>query len=174
MKAQSFSVNGAVTCFTLELCVYIIWTKLEYCWIQCVISQSWRKMGFKIINLCIQCFFQRLSVWLQKSLDEFSYFHHVFSFPFLPQIFAIFAFSTCGSYSGMFKMSVECKNRSESDLGIEVEFEYPFRYAFCHSQVTVVVIERKCRLLQTLNTHWTHVSKETGQEPVNLIDGNVS
>ncbi|CAL8319395.1 unnamed protein product [Merluccius merluccius] len=43
------------------------------------------------------------------------------------QIFAIFAFSTCGSYSGMFKMSVECKNRSESDLSIEVEFEYPFR-----------------------------------------------
>ncbi|KAM4610123.1 synaptophysin b [Polymixia lowei] len=45
----------------------------------------------------------------------------------LQWIFAIFAFSTCGSYSGMFKMSVECKNRSESDLGIEVEFEYPFR-----------------------------------------------
>ncbi|KAM9785714.1 synaptophysin-like [Neosynchiropus ocellatus] len=45
----------------------------------------------------------------------------------LQWIFAIFAFSTCGSYSGMFKMSVECKNRSESNLGIEVEFEYPFR-----------------------------------------------
>uniref|UniRef100_A0A668ABQ8 Synaptophysin n=1 Tax=Myripristis murdjan TaxID=586833 RepID=A0A668ABQ8_9TELE len=43
------------------------------------------------------------------------------------QFFAIFAFSTCGSYSGMFKMSVECKNRTESDLSIEVEFEYPFR-----------------------------------------------
>ncbi|XP_023847289.1 synaptophysin-like isoform X1 [Salvelinus sp. IW2-2015] len=45
----------------------------------------------------------------------------------LQWIFAIFAFSTCGSYSGMFKMSVECKNRSDSDLSIEVEFEYPFR-----------------------------------------------
>ncbi|XP_061590692.1 synaptophysin b [Cololabis saira] len=45
----------------------------------------------------------------------------------LQWIFAIFAFSTCGSYSGMFKMSVECKERSESDLDIEVEFEYPFR-----------------------------------------------
>ncbi len=69
------------------------------------------------------------------------------SFPsLLPQIFAIFAFSTCGSYSGMFKMSVECKNRSESDLGIEVEFEYPFRYVFCHPHVTVtavVVIQKK-------------------------------
>ncbi|KPP63024.1 synaptophysin-like [Scleropages formosus] len=43
------------------------------------------------------------------------------------KVFAIFAFATCGSYSGMFKMSVECKNRTESDLNIEVEFEYPFR-----------------------------------------------
>ncbi|KAJ8259259.1 hypothetical protein COCON_G00182710 [Conger conger] len=45
----------------------------------------------------------------------------------LQWIFAIFAFATCGSYSGMFKMSVECKNRTESDLNIEVEFQYPFR-----------------------------------------------
>lgn len=45
------------------------------------------------------------------------------------QVFAIFAFSTCGSYSGSFRMSVECKNRSDSDLKIDVDFEYPFRYA---------------------------------------------
>ncbi|XP_062246924.1 synaptophysin a [Platichthys flesus] len=45
----------------------------------------------------------------------------------LQWFFAIFAFSTCGSYSGMFRMSVECKNRTESNLSIEVEFEYPFR-----------------------------------------------
>uniref|UniRef100_A0A8C1UYB9 Synaptophysin b n=1 Tax=Cyprinus carpio TaxID=7962 RepID=A0A8C1UYB9_CYPCA len=49
----------------------------------------------------------------------------IFSSP--PQLFAIFAFSTCGGYSGVFRMSVECKNRSESDLNIEVEFGYPFR-----------------------------------------------
>uniref|UniRef100_W5NC24 Synaptophysin n=2 Tax=Lepisosteus oculatus TaxID=7918 RepID=W5NC24_LEPOC len=42
-------------------------------------------------------------------------------------VFAIFAFATCGSYSGEFKMSVECQVRNESDLSIEVEFEYPFR-----------------------------------------------
>uniref|UniRef100_A0A3B3BYA7 Synaptophysin n=1 Tax=Oryzias melastigma TaxID=30732 RepID=A0A3B3BYA7_ORYME len=41
--------------------------------------------------------------------------------------FAIFAFSTCGSYSGLLRVAVECKNRTESDLNIEVEFEYPFR-----------------------------------------------
>ncbi|XP_076859773.1 synaptophysin a [Brachyhypopomus gauderio] len=45
----------------------------------------------------------------------------------LEWVFAIFAFSTCGSYSGYFRMSVECKNRSDSDLKIDVDFEYPFR-----------------------------------------------
>ncbi|XP_061696129.1 synaptophysin-like [Syngnathoides biaculeatus] len=45
----------------------------------------------------------------------------------LQWFFAILAFSTCGSYSGMLRMSVECKNRTSSDLSIEVEFEYPFR-----------------------------------------------
>lgn len=45
----------------------------------------------------------------------------------LQWVFAIFAFSTCGGYSGKFKLSVECKERSESDLGIEVDFAYPFR-----------------------------------------------
>ncbi|XP_038154377.1 synaptophysin-like [Cyprinodon tularosa] len=45
----------------------------------------------------------------------------------LEWFFAIFAFSTCGSYSGMFKVSVDCKNLTESNLGVKVEFEYPFR-----------------------------------------------
>ncbi|XP_019716190.1 synaptophysin-like [Hippocampus comes] len=45
----------------------------------------------------------------------------------LQWFFSILAFSTCGSYSGMLRMAVECKNRTESDLSIEVEFEYPFR-----------------------------------------------
>ncbi|MBN3270953.1 SYPH protein, partial [Polyodon spathula] len=43
------------------------------------------------------------------------------------QVFSIFAFATCGSYSGEFQMSVDCKNKTESDLNIRVEFEYPFR-----------------------------------------------
>ncbi|KAL8164382.1 UNVERIFIED_CONTAM: hypothetical protein K2H54_050165 [Gekko kuhli] len=41
--------------------------------------------------------------------------------------FSIFAFATCGSYSGEFRLSVECANKSESDLSIDVEFSYPFR-----------------------------------------------
>uniref|UniRef100_A0A3B5A0X4 Synaptophysin n=1 Tax=Stegastes partitus TaxID=144197 RepID=A0A3B5A0X4_9TELE len=46
----------------------------------------------------------------------------------LQWFFAIFAFSTCGSYSGMFRMTVECKkNHTDTDRSIDVEFEYPFR-----------------------------------------------
>ncbi|KAK3539907.1 hypothetical protein QTP70_019551 [Hemibagrus guttatus] len=45
----------------------------------------------------------------------------------LQWVFAIFAFSTCGTYSGSFRMRVECKNRSESNPRIDVKFEYPFR-----------------------------------------------
>lgn len=115
VKAQSsgFSVNGDVTCFTLELFAYMV---------TCTVMEQ---SVIKRIPVCIFCFVCEIS------LDELSNFHRVFSFLFPPQIFAIFAFSTCGSYSGMFKMSVECENRSESDLGIEVEFEYPFRYILC-------------------------------------------
>uniref|UniRef100_A0A7N9IAK7 Synaptophysin n=1 Tax=Macaca fascicularis TaxID=9541 RepID=A0A7N9IAK7_MACFA len=45
----------------------------------------------------------------------------------LQWVFAIFAFATCGSYSGELQLSVDCANKTESDLSIEVEFEYPFR-----------------------------------------------
>ncbi|XP_035305652.1 synaptophysin isoform X2 [Cricetulus griseus] len=45
----------------------------------------------------------------------------------LQWVFAIFAFATCGSYNGELRLSVECANKTESALNIEVEFEYPFR-----------------------------------------------
>lgn len=45
----------------------------------------------------------------------------------LQWIFAIFAFATCSTYSGEFRFSVECANRTESNLNIRVHFEYPFR-----------------------------------------------
>lgn len=60
------------------------------------------------------------------------------SLSFLHQFFAILAFSTCGSYSGVFRMSVECKNRSESDLDIDVDFAYPFRSGFFHSATVMI------------------------------------
>ncbi|XP_072328444.1 synaptoporin isoform X1 [Scyliorhinus torazame] len=45
----------------------------------------------------------------------------------LEWIFAIFAFATCGGYSGALKVSVDCANKSESNLNIEIGFSYPFR-----------------------------------------------
>ncbi|XP_043933377.1 synaptoporin isoform X2 [Protopterus annectens] len=42
-------------------------------------------------------------------------------------LFAIFAFATCGGYSGELEVSVDCANKTESDLSIEIEFTYPFR-----------------------------------------------
>ncbi|XP_038628859.1 synaptoporin isoform X1 [Tachyglossus aculeatus] len=45
----------------------------------------------------------------------------------LEWLFAIFAFATCGGYSGGLKLSVDCANKSESDLSIDIAFAYPFR-----------------------------------------------
>ncbi|KAG5197616.1 hypothetical protein JEQ12_008345 [Ovis aries] len=43
------------------------------------------------------------------------------------KLFAIFAFATCGGYSGGLRLSVDCANKTESDLSIDVAFAYPFR-----------------------------------------------
>ncbi|XP_033879042.1 synaptoporin-like isoform X1 [Acipenser ruthenus] len=45
----------------------------------------------------------------------------------LEWLFAIFAFATCGGYSGQLKVSVDCQNKTDSDLSVGIEFAYPFR-----------------------------------------------
>ncbi|XP_043834509.1 synaptoporin isoform X1 [Dromiciops gliroides] len=45
----------------------------------------------------------------------------------LEWLFAIFAFATCGGYSGALRLSVDCANKTESDLSIDIDFAYPFR-----------------------------------------------
>uniref|UniRef100_A0A8D0U2B8 Synaptoporin n=1 Tax=Sus scrofa TaxID=9823 RepID=A0A8D0U2B8_PIG len=45
----------------------------------------------------------------------------------LSLLFAIFAFATCGGYSGGLRLSVDCVNKTESNLSIDVAFAYPFR-----------------------------------------------
>ncbi|XP_042637884.1 synaptoporin [Orycteropus afer afer] len=42
-------------------------------------------------------------------------------------LFAIFAFATCGGYTGGLRLSVDCVNKTESNLSIDVAFAYPFR-----------------------------------------------
>lgn len=43
------------------------------------------------------------------------------------QLFAIFAFATCGGYSGQLRVSVDCMEKASSNLSISVDFAYPFR-----------------------------------------------
>ncbi|KAG9477807.1 hypothetical protein GDO78_013013 [Eleutherodactylus coqui] len=45
----------------------------------------------------------------------------------LEWLFSIFAFATCGSYSGQFTLSIDCSNKTESKRNIKVDFEYPFK-----------------------------------------------
>ncbi|TSV54882.1 Synaptoporin [Bagarius yarrelli] len=42
-------------------------------------------------------------------------------------LFAIFAFATCGGYTGQLRVSVDCVNKTDSNLSITVKFAYPFR-----------------------------------------------
>uniref|UniRef100_A0A8C5PUQ9 Synaptoporin n=1 Tax=Leptobrachium leishanense TaxID=445787 RepID=A0A8C5PUQ9_9ANUR len=41
-------------------------------------------------------------------------------------LFAIFAFATCGGYSGELRISVDCANKTQSDLSIDIAIAYPF------------------------------------------------
>uniref|UniRef100_A0A3Q2NWD6 Synaptoporin n=1 Tax=Fundulus heteroclitus TaxID=8078 RepID=A0A3Q2NWD6_FUNHE len=43
------------------------------------------------------------------------------------QLFAIFAFATCGGYSGQLRVSVDCMEKASSNLSIGIDFGYPFR-----------------------------------------------
>lgn len=44
------------------------------------------------------------------------------------QLFAIFAFATCGGYSGQLRVSVDCMEKASSNLSIGIDFAYPFRW----------------------------------------------
>ncbi|KAG8435860.1 hypothetical protein GDO86_007085 [Hymenochirus boettgeri] len=56
-------------------------------------------------------------------------------------LFAIFAFATCGGYSGELRVSVDCANKTQSDLSIDIAIAYPFRglLIFCQFFVTIAV-----------------------------------
>ncbi|TRY59097.1 hypothetical protein DNTS_028633 [Danionella cerebrum] len=45
----------------------------------------------------------------------------------LEWLFSIFAFATCGGYTGQLRVSVDCINKSDSNLSIGINFAYPFR-----------------------------------------------
>ncbi|CAN9512458.1 unnamed protein product [Ophioblennius macclurei] len=45
----------------------------------------------------------------------------------LEWLFAIFAFATCGGYTGQLRVSVDCMEKASSNLSIGIDFAYPFR-----------------------------------------------
>ncbi|XP_059924913.1 synaptoporin b [Gadus macrocephalus] len=49
-------------------------------------------------------------------------------------IFAICAFATCGGYTGHLEVRVDCADRKQSNLSINVDFGYPFRLQQVHFQ----------------------------------------
>ncbi|CAL8338050.1 unnamed protein product [Merluccius merluccius] len=49
-------------------------------------------------------------------------------------IFAICAFATCGGYIGHLRVRVDCADRKQSNLSINIDFEYPFRLQQVHFQ----------------------------------------
>ncbi|KAJ8265628.1 hypothetical protein COCON_G00147270 [Conger conger] len=42
-------------------------------------------------------------------------------------LFAIFAFATCGGYSGQLQVNMDCLNKTDSNFSITINFAYPFR-----------------------------------------------
>lgn len=53
------------------------------------------------------------------------------------QLFSIFAFATCGGYSGQLWVSVDCQlDKASSNLSIGIDFAYPFRYETLSSNIS--------------------------------------
>lgn len=57
----------------------------------------------------------------------FSIKHLMFSVFVSLQLFSIFAFATCGGYTGQLRVSVDCMEKASSNLSIGIDFGYPFR-----------------------------------------------
>uniref|UniRef100_A0A667YGH4 Synaptoporin b n=1 Tax=Myripristis murdjan TaxID=586833 RepID=A0A667YGH4_9TELE len=47
-------------------------------------------------------------------------------------IFAICAFATCGGYNGHLQVKVDCADKRQSNLSINIDFGYPFRLQQVH------------------------------------------
>ena len=129
--------------------------------------------------LCIKHSIFSVPVVLQQVSD--------FPFIILWQLFAIFAFATCGGYSGQLRVSVDCMEKASSNLSIGIDFAYPFRWVgficlqsvvaglgtclaltqymksvqclLCRHDKCVVLIRAVCRAFLNLNTSLQFVSK---------------
>ncbi|XP_049445361.1 synaptoporin-like [Epinephelus fuscoguttatus] len=58
-------------------------------------------------------------------------------------IFAICAFATCGGYYGHLQVKVDCADRRQSNLSINIDFGYPFRLQEVHFKAPVCESKRE-------------------------------
>ncbi|KAG7494032.1 synaptoporin-like [Solea senegalensis] len=58
-------------------------------------------------------------------------------------IFAICAFATCGGYHGHLQVKVDCADRRQSNLSINIDFNYPFRLQQVHFKATLCETKRE-------------------------------
>ncbi|KAL6112044.1 uncharacterized protein ACO6RY_08886 [Pungitius sinensis] len=58
-------------------------------------------------------------------------------------IFAICAFATCGGYYGHLQVKVDCADRSQSNMSINIDFAYPFRLNEVHFKAPVCEAKRE-------------------------------
>ncbi|XP_053172105.1 synaptoporin b [Scomber japonicus] len=58
-------------------------------------------------------------------------------------IFAICAFATCGGYFGHLQVKVDCANRRQSNLSIDIDFGYPFRLQQVHFKAPLCDAKRE-------------------------------
>uniref|UniRef100_A0A672HGW4 Synaptoporin n=1 Tax=Salarias fasciatus TaxID=181472 RepID=A0A672HGW4_SALFA len=57
-------------------------------------------------------------------------------------IFAICAFATCGGYYGRLQVKVDCADRRQSNLSINIDFGYPFRLEQVHFRAPLCEAKR--------------------------------
>ncbi|XP_031143292.2 synaptoporin [Sander lucioperca] len=58
-------------------------------------------------------------------------------------IFAICAFATCGGYYGHLQVKVDCSDRRQSNLSIDIDFGYPFRLQEVHFKAPLCETKRE-------------------------------
>uniref|UniRef100_A0A3B3B924 Synaptoporin n=1 Tax=Oryzias melastigma TaxID=30732 RepID=A0A3B3B924_ORYME len=64
-------------------------------------------------------------------------------------LFSIFAFATCGGYSGQLRVSVDCMEKASSNLSMAIDFAYPFRLYQVSFEAPVCEATRRERVFLT-------------------------
>jgi len=74
------------------------------------------------------------------------------------QLFAIFAFATCGGYSGQLRVSVDCMEKASSNLSMGIDFGYPFRWVGFICAWLSVCARSWCEFDSSPSSLWTRAA----------------